>query len=49
MRGVGSVPGWGGCPGGGHGDPLQHPGLENPMDRGDWRAKSVGLQRGGHD
>ena len=46
---MGSVPGWGGCPGGGHGDPLQYPGLENPMDRGDWRAKSVGLQRGGHD
>ena len=25
-------------PGGGHGNPLQYPYLENPMDRGAWRA-----------
>ena len=25
-------------PGGGNGDPLQYPCLENPMDRGAWRA-----------
>ena len=26
------------CPGGGHGNPLQYSCLENPMDRGAWRA-----------
>ena len=25
-------------PGGGHGNPLQYPCLEDPMDRGAWRA-----------
>ena len=30
---VGSIPGLGRSPGGGHGNPL-----ENPMDRGTWRA-----------
>ena len=35
---MGSVPGWGRSPGGGHGHPLQHSGLENPMDRGVWWA-----------
>ena len=29
-----SIPGLGRCPGGGHGNPLQYPCLENPMDRG---------------
>ena len=33
-----SVPGLGRSPGGGHGNPLQHPCLEIPMDRGDWWA-----------
>ena len=27
-----------GHPGGGHGNPLQHSCLDNPMDRGTWRA-----------
>ena len=36
--GVGSIPGSGTFPGGGHGNPLQYPCLENPMDRGAWRA-----------
>ena len=31
---VGSIPGWGRSPGGGHGNPLQYSYLENPMDRG---------------
>ena len=31
---VGSVPGLGRYPGGGHGNPLQYSCLENPMDRG---------------
>ena len=30
--------GWEDPPGGGHGNPLQYPCLENTMDRGDWRA-----------
>ena len=38
IRDVGSVPGWGRPPGGGHGSPLQCSGLENPMDRGAWPA-----------
>ena len=34
-----SVPGLGRSPGGGgHGNPLQYSCLENPMDRGVWRA-----------
>ena len=33
-----SIPGSGRFPGGGHGNPLQHSCLENPMDRGVWRA-----------
>ena len=35
---LGSIPGSGRSPGGGHGNPLQHSCLENPMDRGAWRA-----------
>ena len=34
----GSIPGSESSPGGGHGNPLQFSGLENPMDRGAWRA-----------
>ena len=34
----GSMPGLGSCPEGGHGNPLQYSWLENPMDRGAWRA-----------
>ena len=37
-RDMGSIPGWGRSPGGGHGDLLQYSCLENPMDRGVWRA-----------
>ena len=35
---VGSIAGSGRSPGGGHGNPLQYSCLENPMDRGAWRA-----------
>ena len=35
---LGLIPGWGRSPGGGHGNPLQYFCLENPMDRGAWRA-----------
>ena len=38
LRGMGSTPGLGRSPGGGHGNPLQYSCLENPMDRGAWRA-----------
>ena len=33
---LGSVPGLGRPPGGGHGNPLQYSCRENPMDRGAW-------------
>ena len=36
--GAGSIPGLGRFPGGGYGNPLQYPCLENPMDRGAWCA-----------
>ena len=34
----GSIPGEGRSSGGGNGNPLQYSCLENPMDRGAWRA-----------
>ena len=37
-RDVGSIPGSGRSPGGGHDNPLQHSCLENPTDRGACRA-----------
>ena len=38
VRDVGLIPEWERSPGGGHGNPLQYSCLENPMDRGAWRA-----------
>ena len=38
VRDVGSIPGWGRSPGGGHGNLLQHSCLENTMDKGVWQA-----------
>ena len=35
---TGSISGSGRSPGGGHSNPLQYSRLENPMDRGAWRA-----------
>ena len=35
---AGSIPGSGRSSGGGHGDIVKYSCLENPMDRGDWRA-----------
>ena len=35
---VGLIPGLGRSPGGGNDNPLQYSCLENPMDRGTWRA-----------
>ena len=40
---MGSVPGFGSSPRGGHGNPLQCSCLD-PMDRGAWPAKSIALQ-----
>ena len=37
---MGSIPGLGRSPGGGHGSPLQDSCLETPMDRGTWWAKA---------
>ena len=36
IKDVGSIPGLGRSPGGGHGNPLQYSCLENPVDRGAW-------------
>ena len=45
IRDVGSIPGLGRSPGGGHGNPLQYSCLENPMDRGTWKATVHGIIR----
>ena len=37
-RVMGSIPGMGRFPGGGHGNPLQYSCLENPMGRGAWQG-----------
>ena len=38
VRDLGSIPGLGRSPAGGHGNPLQYSCLENPMDRKAWWA-----------
>ena len=43
LRGTASIPGLEISPGGGHGKPLQYSCLENPMDRGAWRATIHGV------
>ena len=45
IRDSGSIPGLGRSPGGGHGNPLQYSCLENPMDRGAWRATVHGVTK----
>ena len=45
LRDMGSVPGLGRCPGGGHGNPLQYSCLENPMDKGGWQATVHGVAK----
>ena len=45
IRDVGSIPGLGRYPGGGNGNPLQYSCLENPMDRGAWRATVHGVTK----
>ena len=45
-RDAGSIPGSGKSPGGGgYGKPLQYYCLENPMDRGAWRAIIHGVTK----
>ena len=46
---MGSIPGRGRSPGEGNGTPLQYSCLENPMDRGAWRATVHGVTRVGQD
>ena len=46
-RDTGSIPGWGRSPGGGNGNRAQHSCLENPMDRGAWRATVHGVEKSG--
>ena len=45
LRDVGSIPGSGRSLGGWQGNPLQCFGLENPMDRGAWRATVHGVAK----
>ena len=40
---VGSIPGSGSSPGGGHGNPLQYSCLRNHMDRGAWWVTVQGV------
>ena len=42
---VGSIPGSGRSPRGGHSKPLQYFCLENPMDRGAWWAAARGVTK----
>ena len=42
---MGSIPGSGRAPEEGHGNPLQYSCLENPMDRGAWRATVHGVTK----
>ena len=45
IRDGGSTPGLGRSSGGGHGSPLQYSCLENPMDRGAWRATVLSVTK----
>ena len=45
IRDLGSIPGLGRSPRGGHGNLLWYSHLENPMDRGAWRAIVHGVTK----
>ena len=45
VRDVGSIPGLGKSPGGGHGNPLEYSCLENPMDRRTWWTTIHGVPK----
>jgi len=42
---MGLIPGWGGSPGEGNGNPLQYSCLRNPVDRGVWWAIVHGVTK----
>ena len=42
---LGSIPGSGQSPGGGHGNPVQYSCVENSMDRGAWQATVHGFTK----
>ena len=45
FQSLGSIPGLGRSPEGGHGNPLQYSCLENPMNRGVWQAIVHGVAK----
>ena len=45
VRDMGSIPGSGRSPGGGHDNPLQYSCLDNPVDRGVWWATVHGVAK----
>ena len=45
IRDIGSIPGSRRSPGEGHENPLLYSCLENPMDRGAWRATVHGIAK----
>ena len=45
IRDMGSIPMSGRSPGGGHGNPLQYSCMDNPRDRGAWRATVHGVTK----
>ena len=45
VKDMGSIPGSGRFPGGGHGNPPQYSYLENLMDRGAWWATIHGVSK----
>ena len=49
MRDVGSILGSGRSPGGGHGNPLQYPSLENLVDGGAGGLQFIASQRVRHN
>ena len=49
VRDTGPIPGLGRSPGGGHGNPLQNPCLENPLDKDPAGLQPIGLHRIRHD
>ena len=50
IKDIGSIPGSGRSPGGGHGNPHPYSYLENPMDKtAYWAIWSIALQTVGHD
>ena len=46
IRDVGLIPGLGISPGGGHGNPPQYYCLENPINRGNWQATILRVEKG---